>query len=251
MMRNHRPGNSIQLFGNNLKFILVIAHGNIVNTMSCPRNMGIFHMGENESRGNIIPDTAVMPILHTILGMGGDQFSTFLERKLGEGTHTGNRIIDSTAYSTYGPDQMPSYHLWKSGSRDPADNIIGVFDITTSLENHTFNPYDFQSKVDNRTPDQRRPGTYRELTPLTELLKNGSPRQHHPSGSAYRWGTSLEILCRTLTDPAFSHSQGVRYDNGLCFMFLICCTAVDPALPSEVASAVVSRPPAYTSHSTP
>jgi hypothetical protein len=185
--------------------------------------------------------------------MGGDQFSTFLERKLGEGTHTGNKIIDSVGYSTYGPDRMPSFYLLKAGdgAKDPVNNVLGVFDITTSLENGTFNPYDFQSRVDDRTPGQRRPGIYKELTPLTELLQNYSLQQFHPSGSVFRRGTSLETLCRTLTDPAFSHSQGVRYDNGLCFMFLICCTVVDPALPSGAASAIASAPPAYTSHGTP
>jgi hypothetical protein len=215
--------------------------------------MGIFHMAENEARGNIVPDKAIMPILHTLLGMGGDQFSTFLERKLGEGTHTGNKIIDSVGYSTYGPDRMPSFYLLKAGdeAKDPVNNVLGVFDITTSLENGTFNPYDFQSRVDDRTPGQRRPGTYRELTPLTELLGNHSPRQYHPLGSVFHRGTSLETLCRVLKTPDFSKSQGVRYDTSLCFMFVICCTEVDPALPSEAASAVESAPPAYTSHSTP
>jgi len=256
MMRDHRQGTPFQLFGNSVKFILVIAHGYIVNTTICPRNMGIFHMADNEARGKIVPDKAITPILYTTLGMGGDRFSTFLERKLGgEGTHTENEkiIIDSVAYSTYGPDRMPAYYLLKAGdeAKDPVNNVVGVFDITTSLENRTFNPYDFQSRVDDRTPDQRRPGIYKELTPLTKLLQRSSSHQYHPSGAVFHRGTSLDSLCRALKDPAFSHSQGVRYDNGLCFMFVICCTEMDPTFSSNTKSAVASAFPAYTSYSVP
>lgn len=254
MFRNHKLGTPFSFHTNSVKFILTLAHGYIVNTMSCPRNMGIFHIGENDARGKPISGRkGVINILNTILGLGGVGFSTFFTRKLGgTGTHTGDSIMDSIAYSTYGPDQMPSYYLVKEGPSDPLNNTSGVFDITTSLENGTFKPYDFSYISDDvSTPDQRSPGIYKELTPLTELLQNHSLHQYHPEGSVFRRGTSLETLCRTLKDPAFSPYQGVRYDNGLIFMIVICCTGLDPALPSGVASAIVSRPPAYTSYSTP
>lgn len=251
MLRVHRPGTPFQLFGNSVKFVLVIAHGYIVGTTICPRNMGIFHITENEARNNPVGGDKVAPTLEAILGERGSQFSTFLTSKLGT-IHSENPIVDSVAYSTFGPDPMPEFHLWKTGNRarDRLDTITGVFDITSALQGETFEPSDF-NYLDGRTPEQRRPGRYRELLPLTDLLRGRTRSQYHSRGGAFDFGTSLGALCRTLQDPAFSRSQTTNYDTSLCFMFVICCTGMDPTLSVADASAIKSRVPAYTSFAVP
>jgi len=252
MLRDHRRGFPFQLHGNNVKFVLVIAHGYIVSTMPCPRNIGIFHMAENDARNNPLGGEKVVPVLNTILGEGGTQFSTFLTSKLGT-IHSENPIVDSVAYSTFGPDRMPEYHLWKTGNkaRDRVDNITGVFDITSSLQSGSFDPSDFNYALDDRTPEQRRPGRYRELLPLTELLRGRSRHQYHPRGGVFELGAPLGELCRIFQHPDFSRSQMTNYDNSLCFMFVICCTGIDPTLSVANASAVKSAFPAYTSYAVP
>lgn len=251
MLRDHRRGTLFSLYGNSVKFVLVIAHGYIVGTTACPRNMGIFHITENEARNNPVGGDKVVPVLEAILGERGTQFSTFLTSKLGT-IHSENPIVDSVAYSTSGPDQMPEFHLWKTGSRGPdrLNNITGVFDITSSLQGETFDPSDF-NYLDTRTPEQRRPGRYKELLPLTDRLRGSAGSQYHSKGSAFNFGTSLGALCREFQDPAFSRSQMTNYDTSLCFMFVICCTGVDPALSVANASTLKSRFPAYTSYEVP
>jgi hypothetical protein len=251
MLRDHRRGTPFSLYGNSVKFILVIAHGYIVGTTACPRNMGIFHITENEARNNPVGGDKVAPALETILGERGSQFSTFLTSKLGT-IHSENPIVDSVAYSTFGPDPMPEFHLWKTGRRgpDPLDTITGVFDITSALQGETFEPSDF-NYLNGRTPEQRRPGRYRELLPLTDLLRADARSRYHPRGGSFDFGTSLGTLCRTLQDPAFSRSQMTNYDTSLCFMFVICCTGMDPTLSVANASTLKSRFPAYTSYAVP
>ena len=251
MLAVHRRGTPFYLYGNSVKFILVIAHGYIVGTTACPRNMGIFHITENEARNNPVGGDKVAPALETILGERGSQFSTFLTSKLGT-IHSENPIVDSVAYSTFGPDQMPEFHLWKTGSRglDRLDTITGVFDITSALQGETFEPSDF-NYLDGRTPEQRRPGRYKELLPLTDLLRVSARSRYHPKGSAFNFGTSLGALCREFRDPAFSRAQLTNYDTSLCFMFVICCTGIDPTLSVANASAIKSRVPPYTSYAVP
>ena len=252
MLRDHRRGSPFQLYGNNVKFVLVIAHGHLVGTTTCPRNIGIFHMAENEERNNPLGGDKVVPVLNAMLGEHGTQFSTFLSTKLGT-VHSENPIVNSIGYSTFGPDRMPEFHLWKTGNkaRDRVDHITGVYDITSSLQNETFDPSDFNYNLNDRTPEQRRPGRYKELLPLTELLRSSTRRQYHPRGGAFGLGASLGELCRVFQDPAFSRSQMTNYDNSLCFMFVICCTGVDPTLSVANASAVKSAFPAYTSYAVP
>lgn len=252
MLRDHRRGTPFSLYGNSVKFVLVIAHGYIVGTTACPRNMGIFHITENEARNNPVGGDKVAPTLNAILGERGSQFSTFLTSKLGT-IHSENPIVDSVAYSTSGPDQMPEFHLWKTGRRgpDPLDTITGVFDITSSLQNETFEPSDFNYNLDTRTPEQRRPGRYKELLPLTDRLRGSAESRYHSRGGTFNFGTSLGALCREFRDPAFSRSQMTNYDTSLCFMFVICCTGMDPTLSVANASAIKSRVPAYTSYAVP
>jgi len=209
--------------------------------------MAILHMAENEARGRRVGEEVVVPALDVMLGDGGKQFSTFLTAKLGR---SDSPLVNSIAYSTFGPDRMPEYHLWKTGPSDFLDNITGVFDVTTSMQNETFDANDFNYELP-RTPVKRNPGRYTELTPLTEMLKAPSTSRYHPGGSTFSSGTSLSNICRVLQSPEFSSSQITRYDKSLCFMFLICCTGADPAFSPSTAAGVLSKFPAYTGFSVP
>lgn len=179
--------------------------------------------------------------MEAILGERGSQFSTFLTSKLGT-IHSENPIVDSIGYSTFGPDRMPEFHLWKTGNkaRDRIDHITGVYDITSSLQNETFDPSDFNYNLNERTPEQRRPGRYRELLPSQNCYGAALGVSTIRGGSIWIRGFVRE-LCRMFQDPAFSRSQMTNYDNSLCFMFVICCTGVEPTLSVANASAVKVR----------
>ena len=247
-MMEGRP-RSFTFFNNPVKFILVIAHGYIVHTMACPKNMAILHVTESDIRGHALEGDKVPPLLDTILGRGGNNFAAFMNSKI----HGSALSPDAAtvAYSTFGPDRMPEFHLWKTGdaTRDALDTITGVYDITHSIQNSKLEASNFDYK--SPSPLVKYPGRYTEIPHLTELLKQRKRRyQYSPTGGVYELGTPLSILCKQLQTPVPGYTT--RYDNKLCFMIVLCCSEPDPRLSNAAGRALLSAAgPAYTSFPPP
>jgi hypothetical protein len=247
-MMEGRP-RSFTLFNNPVKFILVIAHGYIVHTMTCPKNMAILHVTESDTRGHVLEGDKVSPLLDTILGPGGDNFAAFMYSKIDRPALLSPDAA-TVAYSTFGPDRMPEFHLWKTGSAtDVLDTITGVYDITSSIQSRRIEASDFDYK--SLSPLVKYPGRYTEIPYLTDLLRQRERRyQYSPTGGVYELGTPLSILCKQLQTPVPGYTT--RYDNKLCFMIVLCCSEPDPRLSKAAGRALLSAAgPAYTSFPPP
>ena len=121
MMTSRRRG--LQIFNNNVSFILVIASGHRVeDNMKCPANMAIVHASENAMKGHKQQGDQIVPFVEETLGPKGDSFIKYIHNQLIE------RESGPIQYSTF-HEELNNYELSTMGLTGK-----GVFDVTESVE---------------------------------------------------------------------------------------------------------------------
>ena len=222
MMEDYKRDGSLRLNGQNVKFILIIAHGSINedSLTSPPANVAVFHPSEDKYRGTLLLNTEVAPLVKTVFGKRGANLSRFLNVMTGGYSPT-LRYYDQMAYTTPG-DKMYDYTL--SREKDDLENLMGVYNVTNSL--HVIEPANFNC-VGKKTkslcdPNRGREGTYERIPALESDLD------------------------RTISSGAMMGKIKELYSDSICFITFLCCSEV-----SAFPTGEIKAPPAFSHHPYP
>jgi len=224
MMTNYKRYRSFRLNGQNVEFILIVAHGTINEDRltTPPENIAVFHPSEEQYRGKLVVDTEVAPLVNTVFGERGANLSKFLNVMTGGYSPT-LQYYDQMAYTTPG-DDMYDYTL--SRDKDELYHLMGVYNVTESLP--VLDPMKFNCaskkamKGAGCDPNRGKTGPYKRLSALEPDLDS------HISSS-------------TMMDKIKD-----LYPDSICFITFICC-AVVAAFPTKG----IKGPSAFSHHPHP